>query len=669
MRETLLFILFLLAQPSLAQDNDTIQKQETLEGVTVTAAQGARRLGGASIGQLMGKGELFRAACCNLGESFVNNPSVDVNYSDATTGAKQIRLLGLSGIYVQMLTENLPNFRGAAAPYALGYVPGAWMKSIQVSKGTASVKNGYEAMTGQINVQYLQPEDDDGVGINLYGNTQSRFEANLDGNVHITPKLSTEFLGHFENKWGTHDENDDTFQDSPNVRQYNFQNRWDYLGDTYIFHGGLSAMTEQRDGGQTSHHHHGDLPLYQIGISTDRYEGYMKHAFVLDPEHGTNIALMTSASMHLMDANYGHRLYSVNEKNAYAQLMFETKVAKIHELAFGASFNHDYFGQNYRLVQSNDGNLTSDTEKENVVGGYAQYTLNLNSKFIAMAGLRLDHSSRYGNFLTPRFHLKWQLSDIVSLRASAGKGYRSPHALAENNYLLGSGRTLVIEKPEQEEAWNLGTSIGLNIPLWGKTLTLNAEYFYTKFHQQYVIDYDRSHERLYLENLRGHSYSHVFQIDGSLEPLRGLTLTAAYRRNIVRAGYGEEGKTMDKPLQSRYKGLLTASYKTHMGIWQFDATLQMNGGGRMPAPYTLADGTQSWSPSFKGYEQLSLQVTRWFPHFSVYIGGENLTNFRQKHPVIGYSDPWGKDFDSTLVWGPVHGAMAYIGIRYNLWRL
>ena len=60
--------------------------------------------------------ELCRAACCNLGESFVTNPSVDVSYSDAATGAKQIKLLGLSGTYVQMLTENIPNYRGAASP-------------------------------------------------------------------------------------------------------------------------------------------------------------------------------------------------------------------------------------------------------------------------------------------------------------------------------------------------------------------------------------------------------------------------------------------------------------------------------------------------------------------------------------------------------------------------
>ena len=96
--------------------------------------------------------ELCRAACCNLGESFVTNPSVDVSYSDAATGAKQIKLLGLSGTYVQMLTENIPNYRGAASPYGLGYVPGPWMHSIQVSKGISSVKNGYEALTGQINV-------------------------------------------------------------------------------------------------------------------------------------------------------------------------------------------------------------------------------------------------------------------------------------------------------------------------------------------------------------------------------------------------------------------------------------------------------------------------------------------------------------------------------------
>lgn len=646
--------------------SDTIADQ-TVQEVSVVASQGIRRMKGAGIGDLMGKGELFKAACCNLGESFVNNPSVDVNYSDATTGAKQIRLLGLAGTYVQMLTENLPAFRGAAAPYALDYVPGPWMKSIQVSKGSASVRNGHESLAGQINVQYLQPEDEEKTELNLYGNTMSKMEANLTANHHFNGKLSTGFYGHFQNSWDHHDGNSDGFLDEPNVRQYNFANRWVYLGSKYIFHGGLSLLDESRKGGQRTHDMEMSNP-FKTDISTRRYEGYMKHAFILDPEHGTNIAWMTTATMHLQDAGFGLKTYDVNEKNLYSQLLFETNMAHDHNLAAGFSFNHDYFGQQYRMQHTADLQPTRDNEKENTVGAYAQYTYNLHERFIAMAGIRVDHSNLYGTFVTPRINLKWQVNDVLGFRASVGKGYRSVHALAENSYLMASGRSLRIDgNIGQEKAWTYGFSSSLYIPLFNRTLKVNAEYFYSDFSNQAVIDFDSNPHEIHIGNLDGKSYSHTFQVDASYEPLTGLSLTAAYRRHIVKTTYG--GELLDKPLTNRYKALLAASYKTPLGLWQFDATLQLNGGGRMPKPYTLADGTASWDSSFGSYPQLSAQITRWFRHFSVYVGGENLTNFKQKHPIIGYDNPWGTNFEPNMIWGPVRGAMGYVGIRLNLGKI
>ena len=338
---------------------DTLQSQ-SLDDVTVTARQGGTlRMSGAENGIKIGQTELFKAACCNLGESFTTNPSVDVNYSDATTGAKQIKLLGLSGTYVQMLTENLPNFRGAASPYSLDYVPGTWMNSIQVSKGASSVKNGHESITGQIDVEYLKPDAEQGMSVNLYGNTLSRFEANAEGNVHLDSHLSTELLLHYQDDWGHHDENDDSFLDQPNVRQWNLQNRWKWKGERYLFHGGLSLLKEKRNGGQTHHTAPSNHHRYTIGVETDRYEGYMKHAFILNAEHGTNIALMGNASLHKVDAHYGNKTYQVDEKTAYAQLMFETNFTEEHNLSAGFSFNHDY--------------LTKD-DQESTPGIYAQYT-------------------------------------------------------------------------------------------------------------------------------------------------------------------------------------------------------------------------------------------------------------------------------------------------------
>lgn len=657
---------------------DTINTEHELQDVqVVTNRLGMRNMPGATIGQIVAKEELFRAACCNLGESFTTNPSVDVNYSDAATGARQIKLLGLSGTYVQMLTENIPNFRGAAMPFSLGYVPGTWMKSIQVSKGAASVRNGYESMSGQINVQYLQPEDEQGMTINVYGDSKARLEANVDGNIHINPRLSTELLLHYENSFVGHDENGDGFVDKPRVRQYNAQNRWAYLGNKYIFHGGFGILNERRSGGQLNHgataeaamaHPNG---LYKIGIDTQRYELYMKHAFVLNKEHGTNLALMATGSIHLMDAAYGKRSYEVNNRNVYAQLMFEHNFTTLHNLSVGLSFNHDNFDQH--VVSIADATRTPLLERENVLGAYAQYTYNLNQRVIAMAGVRVDHSSVYGTFCTPRVHLKWMTTDWLTLRAEVGKGYRAAHVLAENNNLLASSRIMTDTHTRMEDAWNYGVSAGFNIPLFGQNLKINAEYYYTDFRNQVAIDFDSDAHQILVYDTDGRkSYSHVFQIDATYPIISGLTFTAAYRRNIVKCTYGTEAigyQLRTKPLTNDYKALFSLGYKTPLGLWQFDATLQLNGGGRMPEPYQLTDGSMSWERTFSAYPQLNLQVTRWFRHFSVYVGGENLTNFRQKTPIIEASNPWGDRFDTTMVWGPVHGAMAYAGIRVNLWKL
>lgn len=406
---------------------------------------------------------------------------------------------------------------------------------------------------------------------------------------------------------------------------------------------------------------------YTIDIETDRYEAYMKHAFILDHDYGSNIALFTSASMQELTAGFGHKDYRVNEKNLYTSLVFETNFDEHNNLSAGLSLNHDYLGQTLRYSTA-DASLTPlpniGNEKETVPGAYAQYTLNLDHKLTAMAGLRIDHSNLHGTFWTPRFHLKYAPSSLFSLRLSAGKGYRTVHAIAENNFILASGRTLNIGNLKQEEAWNYGTSVALLVPVGEKTLKVNAEYYYTTFTNQSVTDYDSDPTAITIDNLDGKSYSHTVQVDATYPLFEGFTLTAAYRINDVKTTIG--GLLKEKPLTSKYKGLLTASYKTQLEKWQFDVTLQLNGGGRMPTPYTMPDGTSSWDSRFKAYEQLSAQITREFRHFSVYVGGENLTNFTQKNPIIGASDPWGTAFEPTLVWGPVHGRMLYAGVRVKL---
>lgn len=666
-------------------ENDTIHvngRDETLdivlrEGVelsevnVVSRKLGTMKLRGSVMNEdMISSAELTRAACCNLGESFVTNPSVDVTYSDAATGAKQIKLLGLSGTYVQMMTENIPNFRGVAAPYGLGYVPGPWMQSIQVSKGSASVKNGYEAITGQINVEFKKPQlpEADWLSVNLFGSTTNRYEANADATVKLSKRWSTSLLAHYENETKAHDSNDDGFADIPQVKQYNVWDRWAYMGDRYVFQAGIKALSEDRNSGQVSHGGSHSADPYKISIGTDRYEAFTKNAYIFDKEKNTNLALILSGSLHKQDAVYGRKLYDVDQHNAYASLLFETELGKRHSLSAGLSFNYDSYNQHYRLTNDAEQPLTRQFVKEAVPGAYVQYTYNLDGKLILMGGIRGDRSSEYGYFVTPRFHVKYNPNEYAHFRLSAGKGYRTNHVLAENNYLLASSRRIDIARNlDQDEAWNYGASASFYVPLFGKTLNLNAEYYYTDFLKQVVVDMDTDPHAVLFYNLGGRSYSQGFQVEATYPFFPGFTLTAAYRWTDAKTTY--DGQLREKPLTGKYKGLLTASYQTPLGLWQFDATLQLNGGGRMPTPYEQGDGAWSWEHRYNGFEQLSAQVTRYFRNWSVYVGGENLTNFKQKNPIIDASDPWGSNFDATMVWGPMHGAKAYVGVRFNIPRI
>lgn len=654
------------AQIAAVQDSSDVQTVDgkTMREVTVSARKAGRvKTSGLGNTEFISSRELLRAACCNLGESFTTNPSVDVNYADAATGAQQIKLLGLSGTYVQMLTENIPNYRGLAAPYALGYIPGPWMQSIQVSKGASSVKNGYESITGQINVEFKKPQATPWADANLYFNSDLKLEANLGANLKLSDKWSTALLGHYEILDKAHDDNDDGFADMPKMRQGSLMSRWAYISDTYMFQLAIKGLKEHREGGQIAHGHTTHNP-YLIDITNERYEAFTKNAFILNPERMTNIALILSGSIHHERSLYGKKTYDADQRNGYASLMFETDFSERHSLSTGLSVNHDWFDdQNHWYPPFLDYGITrGQVTDETTPGIYAQYTYKIGETFTVMGGLRWDHSSLWGSYVTPRMHVKYSPTEWLTLRGSVGKGYRTPHILAENSYLLASSRQLIInENIGQEKAWNYGLSTQLKIPVGGRTLDLNAEYYYTHFIQQAIIDYDVAERMIEVHGLNDHekSYSHTIQVDATYEILPKLNVTAAWRWNDVKATYN--GELRQKPMNSRYKGLLTASFAPGLGKWQFDATLQLNGGGRLPDNHdtTLMPG------HFKAYEQVSAQITRFFRHWSIYAGGENLTGFKQKNAIISADNPWSPDFDATMIYGPVHGAVFYIGARIN----
>ena len=689
MRKEILLISFLLIISigflfsSYAQElisSETQNQTDTLADIDVTLEEfvlyekpkGVRKLRGSALNtDAISKTELLRAACCNLGESFINNASVDVNYSDAATGAKQIKLLGLDGRYVQMLTENIPNLRGASSLYGLGYIPGTWMQSIQVSKGASSVKNGYESVSGQINIEFLKPQVEQSLLINGYGDIFGKGELNAAGNIHLTDKWSTGLLLHAENEFASHDDNNDGFIDLPKIKQFTGMNRWAYMSDRYIFQAGLRYLIEDRVSGQDSHHSKqmtdGEQELYKIDINTQRWELFTKNAYFINPENEENIALIVSGSLHKEDASYGHKLYDVDQDNIYASLMYERKWKDgLHGLSAGLSFNYDRYKQKFRL--DNDLNVMPDRETDSEItpGGYVQYTYDLNSMLILMGGLRYDHSSVYGDMITPRLHTRWNLLEgALSLHASVGRGYRSPHPLAENHFYMASSRNIIIGSDlHQEVAMNYGGGISGQIKLFERNLDYSTEFYYTRFSHQLLVDLETDpHSVIIKDSGNRPNFSRTFQVELTYSVIEDLTITAAYRFTDVKVDYGKG--LVSKPLTSKNKGLFSVGWSPMMGIWQVDATLAINGGGRMPDPYRLANGEMSWNATYKAFPQLNAQVTRNFKNWSVYIGGENLTGFRQKTPIIDSANPWGNNFDATMIYGPIHGPMIYIGFRYH----
>lgn len=644
-----------------------VEKQEELDEVEVSA----RALGmvnyrfSATQTQKITGAELCRAACCNLSESFETNASVDVSYSDAATGAKQIKMLGLSGTYVQMLTENTPSIRGLAANYGMEYIPGSWMESIQVSKGTSSVINGYEATTGQINVEYLKPQTSDPIAINGMFNSELCAELNVTGGWKINEKLSTGVLAHYRGDFMQMDANGDGFMDMPTGNRVNLLNRWYYTDHDYTMQFLVRGLYDERRGGQLK-----KLRLehpYQIDIATTRVEAFMKNGYVFDHERATSIGIIASGSYHAQGSEYGSTAYNAAQGNAYLNAMFQTYFddESRHKLTTGLSFNFDDYTEH--LIFDGSVVLRPESEfplrrREYTPGIFAEYDFKYDDKLSLLLGVRADWSNYYGFFATPRFNIRYSPWQWWNLRASVGLGYRSPNVLSDYASVLASSRQMVgfAEKFEQERALNAGVSTTFYIPIGKRELQISADYYYTHFFECVVADMDTDPHKVIFDNLNGGvAYSHNFQVEASMEILRGWTMTLAYRMSDVKQTIG--GVLREKPFTNRFKGLITTSYQTPLKKWQFDVTAQFNGGGRLPQPDAV---NPLWNERFGWYPQLMAQITKYFRTWSIYLGAENMTNFKQKNPIVDAANPFSNNFDSSIVYAPISGAKVYVGFRW-----
>ncbi|RIH63449.1 TonB-dependent receptor [Mariniphaga sediminis] len=608
--------------------------------------------------------ELHKAACCNLAESFETNPSVDVSYSDAVTGAKQIRLLGLEGTYSLLQIENMPNLRGLATNFGLTYVPGPWMESIQVSKGAASVLNGYESIAGQINAEYKKPDGDEKLFLNTFAGASGRLEFNGNGNIRVyKDKLSTGIFVHASDQSRRNDENSDGFLDEPLSRQLQVFNRWKFNNHKgYMAQAGITLLTEDRLGGQSSFRRTMQpLPTnpYGINIENNRIEGFFKTGYVW-PNNRTALAWLSNFSRHETNSFYGLNDYDAKETRFYGSAVFtrDLNVAATHSLNSGFSFIYNDFSESLYT------NVIDRTEQ--VPGIFSEYTFKPNHNFTFMTGIRADFHNLFGTFITPRMHFRYNMGEHITIRGSAGKGYRTANVLSENNYLLASARPLQwSDDVFQEKAWNYGFALVQYYTLWGRELQLNAEYFRTDFQSKLVVDRETSASHIILAPLDGKSFSNSIQFDLRYQPVKRLDMLLAYRLNDVQQTIG--GQLLEKPLTSRYKGLINFNYTTNLKKWMFDYTIQFNGGGRIPrypgeGGEQIPEGFYEFSP----FTVMNAQVTKYFRYWNIYVGAENLTDFRQKNPVAGADNPFGPQFDATNVWGPVKGQRIYAGLRFTL---
>ena len=618
--------------------------------------------------------ELCRAACCNLSEAFETNASVDVAYSDAATGAKQIRLLGLSGTYVQLLQENTPAVRGLAQTFGLEYIPGSWMSSIQVSKGTSSVVNGYEATTGQINVELLRPQLQNPLSINLMVNSELMAEANIMGgwkifgHHDIHESLHTGILAHYGGSFMAMDGNHDSFVDMPKVQNANLANRWVYKHGDYTFQAFLRGLYDRRRGGQLPTNHQSTITNpYLINLNTWRVEGFFKNGYVYDPESGSSVAVITAISYHNQDNAYGLRNWKANQLNAYLNAMWQGifegggEIDNDHRITTGLSVNYDRYKESLHLSPFN-----FQLDRDEVVPGvFAEYNLKYDDMLSLVAGVRADYSTRYGFFVTPRMNIRYTPFEWWTLRGSVGMGYRAPNAIADNAFILPSSRVLhLADEIKQERAVNSGISTTFYIPMGSKEMQLSMEYYYTHFLNSLIVDMDQDKHAVYLYNqtdLPGaKSFAHCAQIEASIEVLRGWTWTAAFRYTDIRqTTVCADGiaRLRPKALTNRFKGIVTTSYQTPLKKWQFDVTAQFNGVSRVP------DG---FDQPFTWYPQLMAQITKYFRTCSIYLGAENMTNFRQDPSIVDSFHPFGPDFDASMVCGPTTGWKVYLGFRYDL---
>ena len=613
--------------------------------------------------------ELFKAACCNLSESFETNPSVDVSYNDAVTGSKQIQLLGLAGIYTQLTVENLPGPRGLATSLGLNSIPGTFIESIQLNKGTGSVANGYESIAGQINVELKKPVTSEKLYANIYANDFGRTDVNLNLTQKLGAKWSTTLLLHndyFNNN--KLDFNNDGFKDLPTGNLFSGVNRWSYdNGKGFMSQFGVKFLDDKRTGGQIDYNAAKDkftTNNYGLEINTRRVEGFGKIGYVFPQKKYQSIGLQLSAFDHKQNSYFGLTNYNAQQQNFYSNLIYQSIINNTtHKFRTGLSFVYDKYNEDFK---------TNNYKRTEIVpGAFFEYTYTPSDKFDIVAGIREDYNSIYGWFTTPRLNARFEPVKGTVIRGSIGRGQRTANIFAENNGVFASSRQVNIIAPsasgayglKPEVAWNKGISIDQKFKLFNRVANVGIDFFRNDFTNQVVVDVEDARQ-IKFYNLQGKSYSNSFQAEVSFIPIQQFDVKLAYRMFDVKTTYSYQ--LLQKPLTAQNRAFANLAYVTNG--WKFDYTVSYNGKKRLPS--TAANPIEyqrlSYSPSFATMNaQVSKTLGRKNP-FDIYAGGENLTNYNQKNAIIAATQPFSQYFDASIIWGPITGRMIYAGMRFRI---
>ncbi|MEM6735028.1 MAG: TonB-dependent receptor [Bacteroidota bacterium] len=610
--------------------------------------------------EVITEAELIKAACCNLSESFETNASVDVSYVDAVSGTKTIRMLGLDGRYVQINRENIPNVRGLAGRYGLSYIPGTWIQVIDIGKGAGTVVNGYESMTGQINVELKKPEFSEKLFANAYVNSFGRLEVNLNHARKLNDKWHVGLLLHSNYFNSERDRNNDGFLDLPKGRQINLMNRYKYQGDKLVSQIGITVMRDEKAGGQVGFGFGDNFSTsneYGFSNNTTRMEIFGKTGLLFPNKPYKGWGFIYSASYLDIDSGFGRNNYEGEETTIYGNIIFQNIIGNsFHQYKTGASILFDEFDEIYADSAFN--------RKEIVPGLYYEYTFTPSDEFTLLAGVRTDFHNLYQTYFTPRLHTRYQLSRNTTIRAAIGRGYRTPNAIIENSNILISSRQLIVEEePKPEVSWNIGGSLVTAVNIDDKKLNLILDYFYTFFENQFVYDMDANSSQLKVYPLRGESYAHSFQLEGNYRFTDRLSTKAAYKFYDIQMTINDAVRQV--PFNPRNRFFLNIEYATRFDKWKIDYTLHWYGSSRLPDTSDKPEEFQRPNES-PHYFHMNAQLSRGFRWGSVYLGSENLLGFTQGDPIIDAENPFGNEFDASIVWGPIVGRMIYAGFRYKI---